>query len=92
MTSITSKPFNGQLGDAEQNSDINLAAGYSLNLRRGSGVVELHCQNNQEKLEIYSDGYGGYRDLGCRSSNFTGSIDIESLLNSWTAKNWVLNV
>ncbi len=92
MPRISSRPWLGQIGGAQQTSDIEMAAGTSVNLRRGSGTIELHCQNNTERLEVYSDGYGAYRDIGARSANFTNSVDITSDLNSFTAFAWVLNV
>ena len=91
LTSISNKAFNGQLGSSQQTSDIEMGDSTSINLRRGSGVIELHCQNNNDKLELYSDGYGGYRDLACRTVNFTGTGNVDGDLTyngAYNAKLW----
>ena len=52
MTSITSRPFNGQIGSAEQNSDLTLASEKGLILNYGTGNIKLLCVSNQDKITI----------------------------------------
>ncbi len=71
MTSITSRPFNGQLGSAEQNSNIVLAAGKGFIVQRGSGEVGLYCMNNSNTLGVYDASFGNAAKI-----RFKGMMDL----------------
>lgn len=54
MTSITSRPFTGQLGSAEQNSNINLSEGKYLHLKgSATGEAVIRSKNGSGALQVY---------------------------------------
>jgi len=62
LTSITSRPFTGQLGSAEQASDIELASGKGILLNESGQEVGLFCMPSNA-LKIASHANNAYRTV-----------------------------
>jgi hypothetical protein len=65
LTSITSRAFTGQLGSAEQNSNIHLAGGKYLHLQgSGSGEAVIRSKNGSGALQLfYNEGLVSQQSL-----------------------------
>jgi len=86
LTSITSRPFTGQLGSAEQNSDITLAAGLGINMSRGTGIVRASCENNSHTLQLTTLNEASPRGLKCDSLNVDGAADFDQNITQSSTK------
>ena len=98
MTSITSRPFNGQLGSAAQISDIVFASGKGTQYVYGTGKVLVRAQNNQPYLNIRDDGDTAWLGFQAKDAFMNGNIDMGSMANGLTVDNvrvnlnWILGV
>ena len=76
MTSITSRPFNGQLGSAEQNSDITLASGKKFVVQQGSGSASLVCENNGNVLWVRNGSNSAFNEVKMQDCSPQGDINM----------------